>query len=91
MEDNNNHDKKQLRLFTREEVNQEKERALVIVGKFVLDVTDFIRNRLHPGGSDVLAQFIGLDATGAFEAMGHSMRAKQQALQFVIGKILEKS
>ena len=82
-------DTKKLKFFTWDEVKKETERALTIVGKYVLDVTDFISSNSHPGGSDILAQFIGLDATGAFEAMGHSLRAKQHALEFVIGRLVE--
>ena len=82
-------DTKKLKFFTRDEVKKETERALTIVGKYVLDVTDFISSNSHPGGSDVLAQYIGLDATGAFEAMGHTIRAKEWALKFVIGKLID--
>ena len=80
----------QQKLFTRAQVKSSStERALVIVGKVVLDVTDFISSNGHPGGSDILAQFIGHDATGAFEAMGHSIKAKQKALEFVVGKLVD--
>jgi len=79
----------QQKLFTRAQVKSSTDRALLIVGKVVLDVTEFISSNGHPGGSDILAQFIGLDATGAFEAMGHSMKAKQRALEFVIGKLVD--
>jgi cytochrome b involved in lipid metabolism len=80
----------QLKLFTRAQVKSSStDRAFIIVGKVVLDVTDFISSNGHPGGADILAQFIGLDATGAFEAMGHSMKAKQKALEFVVGKLVD--
>lgn len=62
-------------VFSRKEVASEsgESRMLVIINNIVYDVTDFSQD--HPGGSDILLEFCGRDATMEFEALGHSTQA----------------
>ena len=39
----------------------------------VYDVTEFLSS--HPGGEDVLLEYLGYDATLAFRGVGHSKAA----------------
>ncbi|RYG47804.1 cytochrome b5 domain-containing protein [archaeon] len=53
--------------------------CLIIIDGVVYDVTPYLRE--HPGGGEVLASYSGMDATSAFEEVGHSSSARQ-LLQF---------
>ena len=77
------------RHFTRAEVREcgAGSVALLVVGRRVLDVTSFLS--VHPGGSELLTQFLGEDATSAFASIGHSERAVAQALSFAVGRLRE--
>jgi cytochrome b involved in lipid metabolism len=56
---------------------------MVLSGK-VYDVTQFMEE--HPGGDEVLLEVAGMDATEAFEEIGHSDDARQllKPMYFVI-------
>jgi cytochrome b involved in lipid metabolism len=41
----------------------------------------------HPGGDEVLKEQHGLDASNAFEDVGHSSDAREQMKQFEIAEI----
>jgi cytochrome b involved in lipid metabolism len=51
-------------------------KALFIIHNEVYDVTKFMDE--HPGGPSVISEYIGRDATGAFEGTGHSAGARRQ-------------
>lgn len=44
-------------------------------------------SRQHPGGSEILMEYAGLDATEMFEAKGHSTVAKAMLKDYRIGII----
>eukprot|EP00808_Paulinella_micropora_P023481 g10217.t1 len=75
------------REFTEEEVakhNKDDDVWMIIHGK-VYDVTKFLED--HPGGPDIMISVAGKDATDQFEEVFHSEKARQQALEFVVGKV----
>lgn len=74
--------------FTREEVRDNAGSNLVIIHNFVFDLTQFFER--HPGGEDILQEYIGLDATDAFESVGHSARARTIMVKFIVGKIVPR-
>merc|ERR1712037_447618 len=49
----------------------------------VYDVTAFLRE--HPGGEDVMIEYLGYDATFAFRGVGHSEDALEMLEEFLIG------
>ncbi|KAG5456360.1 MAG: cytochrome b5 [Olpidium bornovanus] len=57
---------------------------LVIAGS-VYDITKFIDE--HPGGEEVLHEHAGIDATEAFEDVGHSDEARNLLKKFYIGEL----
>ncbi len=62
-------------------------RALLTVGRLVLDVTPFLAQ--HPGGEATLRRFLGADAGAAFSALGHSAVATRQALSMAVGRLAD--
>lgn len=79
---------KPLRLYTRSEVASAAsvESVLVIILNGVYDLTSFVE--LHPGGGSVLFAYVGRDATGGFEAIGHSVSAHEWMKQYKVGEIV---
>ena len=84
------------RAFTRAEVSASAAafvagapggRALLSVGRLVLDVTPFLAQ--HPGGEATLRRFLGADAGAAFSALGHSAAATRQALSMAVGRLAD--
>ncbi|KAH8343151.1 hypothetical protein KR059_005754 [Drosophila kikkawai] len=57
---------------------------LIIKGN-VYDVTKFLSE--HPGGSDVLLEYGGKDASKAFKQAGHSSDAEKDLKNYKIGEI----
>jgi cytochrome b involved in lipid metabolism len=51
----------------------------------VYDVTAFVHT--HPGGQDVILEYVGRDATSAFEAVGHSLQARGMLQKLAVGSI----
>ena len=49
----------------------------------VYDVTDYLMS--HPGGEDVMLEYLGYDATMAFRGVGHSRTAARLLDKFLIG------
>ncbi|KAE9548331.1 hypothetical protein FO519_008457 [Halicephalobus sp. NKZ332] len=72
--------------FTREFIRENSGSNLVIIHNFVFDLTLFFER--HPGGEDILQEYIGLDATEAFESVGHSPRARTMMLRFIVGEVV---
>ncbi|KAL4901100.1 hypothetical protein BDW74DRAFT_170450 [Aspergillus multicolor] len=57
----------------------------IIFHNKVYDVTKYLED--HPGGSAVLIEVAGADATEAFEEVGHSDEAREQLEPFYIGDL----
>jgi len=57
----------------------------LVVHGAVLDLSNFVG--LHPGGDAVLEQYSGMDATVAFDEVGHSGKAQRWARKFVVGRL----
>ena len=71
--------------LTRAEVRESRDRALLVLYNGVYDVTAF--GRTHPGGEAVISEFVGRDATSAFESVGHSTRARAMLERLRIGTL----
>lgn len=74
-----------LEVISLEEVNQHDTREdgwLVIYDK-VYQVTEYLRN--HPGGEEVVMEYLGYDATLAFRGVGHSSNAMRILEKYLIG------
>ncbi|XP_078046400.1 cytochrome b5 isoform X2 [Augochlora pura] len=57
----------------------------IVIRDFVYDCTDFLNN--HPGGSDVILEYAGRDATLSFIGTGHSKAAKLSLERYLIGEL----
>ncbi|XP_053982214.1 uncharacterized protein LOC128878219 [Hylaeus volcanicus] len=57
----------------------------ICIRDFVYDCTDFLKN--HPGGSDVILEYAGRDATLAFIGTGHTRAATRILDRFLIGEL----
>eukprot|EP00938_MAST-03A_sp_MAST-3A-sp1_P005246 g5246.t1 len=64
--------------------NTEDDCWLAIKGK-VYDVTPFLDD--HPGGPEVVTDCAGTESTDAFEDIGHSVQAREQLAQHLIGDL----
>jgi len=62
-------------------------RALLIIGRLVLDVSVHLRE--HPGGEAVLRRALGGDAGPAFFAVGHSAKAARLARELAVGRLAD--
>ncbi|XP_076169224.1 uncharacterized protein LOC143147661 isoform X2 [Ptiloglossa arizonensis] len=80
-------DSKELKTITLDEVawHDTFDNCWIVVHDFVYDCTDFLKN--HPGGSDVILEYAGRDATFAFIGTGHSKAARQSLERFLIGEL----
>uniref|UniRef100_A0A915NIY5 Cytochrome b5 heme-binding domain-containing protein n=1 Tax=Meloidogyne floridensis TaxID=298350 RepID=A0A915NIY5_9BILA len=79
-----------LPIFTREDVSANVNRNWIIVGSLVFDLTDFLK--IHPGGDEILLEFIGMDATSVFEDVHpNNVRASIVLLKYVIGRLKEEN
>ena len=73
--------------YTIEEVsfhNSEND-AWIVINNFVYDITDFINE--HPGGKDILLQFIGTDASEFFNELHHPSILEDYAENYKIGEL----
>ena len=59
----------------------------IVIDNMVCDVTKFLKE--HPGGSAVILDFAGQDATESFNDVGHSNDAKQMLTEYKIGVLNE--
>lgn len=57
----------------------------IVIRDFVYDCTDFLKS--HPGGSDVILEYAGRDATLAFIGTGHSSAAIHSLKRYLIGEL----
>mmetsp|Transcript_54172 Transcript_54172/g.128271 ORF Transcript_54172/g.128271 Transcript_54172/m.128271 type:complete len:128 (-) Transcript_54172:128-511(-) len=63
-----------------------EDRCLVAVGGAVYDITSFLDE--HPGGRLMLMRHAGTDASAAFNAVGHSVKARTRLADFYIGDLV---
>ncbi|PLN79597.1 putative cytochrome B5 [Aspergillus taichungensis] len=73
--------------FTLEQVQQhcKPDDVWIVLHNKVYDVTKYLDD--HPGGSAVLIEVAGTDATEAFEEIGHSDEAREQLEPFYVGDL----
>ncbi|KAJ8918482.1 hypothetical protein NQ315_008179 [Exocentrus adspersus] len=57
----------------------------IVVYDRVYDVTEFLEE--HPGGSDILLEYAGREASVAFRGSGHSAQALRALDRFFIGEL----
>ena len=62
--------------------------AWIVLFDKVYDVTDYLTK--HPGGEEVIFEYLGYDATMAFRSVGHSKAAVKMLEKYLIG-ILPRS
>ncbi|KAJ2733027.1 hypothetical protein IW152_003350 [Coemansia sp. BCRC 34962] len=77
--------------YTGEQIQQHSTREdiwIVVHGK-VYDVTKFLDK--HPGGEEVILEHAGIDATEAFEDIGHSDDARELLKDCFIGDLQGKA
>uniref|UniRef100_A0A6P7FDA7 Cytochrome b5 n=1 Tax=Diabrotica virgifera virgifera TaxID=50390 RepID=A0A6P7FDA7_DIAVI len=63
-------------------------RIWIIIKKNVYDVTEYITE--HPGGTDVIKEWAGKDATKEFNNIGHSSDAKNKLKTLKVGEVNEE-
>lgn len=74
-----------LEMISLEEVGKHNSREdgwMVIYDK-VYDITEFLDE--HPGGEEVLMEYLGYDATMAFRGVGHSRAAVKMLEKYLLG------
>ncbi|XP_060815644.1 uncharacterized protein LOC132906967 isoform X2 [Bombus pascuorum] len=83
----NQHLNKQLRIISLDEVawHDTANNCWIVIHDFVYDCTELLKN--HPGGSDVILEYAGRDATLAFIGTGHSSMARQSLERYLIGEL----
>merc|ERR1719228_3143921 len=62
-----------------------REDGWMVIYNKVYDVTEYLDCRAHPGGEDVMIEYLGYDATMAFRGVGHSRKAVQSLETFCVG------
>ena len=62
------------------------EKCIIIIER-KYDVSEFLER--HPGGDDIIMEYLGRDATSAFEGKGHSEHAFKLLESFQIGIICD--
>jgi len=68
--------------------HNKKDNCWIVIDNMVLDVTKFLKE--HPGGSEVIMDFAGQDATQSFKEVGHSIDAKDMLLDYKVGVLPEE-
>lgn len=77
--------------YTQQEIdtlNKQPNKLILVINGGVYDVFRF-RDE-HPGEAGALDENKGLDATKAFEEVGHSKDAREQLKKYHIGTLVEK-
>ena len=62
-----------------------REDAWLVVYDKVYEMTEYLESSRHPGGEDVILEYLGYDATLAFRGVGHSKGALRVLDKFCIG------
>ena len=57
---------------------------MVIYDK-VYEVSEYLERRSHPGGEDVMMEYLGYDGTMAFRGVGHTRGAIRMMEKYVLG------
>ncbi|CAB3227873.1 unnamed protein product [Arctia plantaginis] len=65
--------------------HNDRKSCWIVIKNNVYDVTSYLED--HPGGEEPLLDSAGMDATTAFEEVGHSAYAKKQLNKFKIGSL----
>ena len=62
-----------LEMISLEEVSYHftRDDAWMVIYDKVHDMTEYLERRSHPGGEDVMLEYLGYDATMAFRGVGH--------------------
>ena len=76
-----------LELVSLEEVSWHgsREDAWLVLYDRVYEVTDYLATSRHPGGEDVILEYLGHDATLAFRSVAHSRAAFRGLQQYCVG------
>ena len=76
-----------LELVSLEEVSWHgsREDAWLVLYDRVYEVTDYLATSRHPGGEDVILDYLGHDATLAFRSVAHSRAAFRGLQQYCVG------
>ena len=61
------------------------EDAWMVVYDKVYEMTEYLECNRHPGGQDVILEYLGYDATLAFRGVGHSKPAMKMLEKYCIG------
>jgi cytochrome b involved in lipid metabolism len=77
-------DTSKLPVMTRDEVKGDS-RKLLVIDEIVYDVTEF-RDK-HPGGGEILDDYIGDDASKDFSDAGHSRSAYDILVKLAVAKL----
>ncbi|OQE43153.1 hypothetical protein PENCOP_c003G01048 [Penicillium coprophilum] len=74
-------------MYTLEEVQRHNkpDDVWIVLHNKVYDVTKYLED--HPGGSAILIEVAGTDATEAFEETGHSDEARDELVQYYVGDL----
>ncbi|GLH12907.1 hypothetical protein R5R35_006083 [Gryllus longicercus] len=67
--------------------HKNKDSSWILIHGVVYDVTKYLNE--HPGGSEILLEHAGKNATQDFESIGHSEEARSKMKEFAIGKICD--
>ncbi|XP_067055538.1 cytochrome b5-like isoform X2 [Acropora muricata] len=78
------------RLFSLQDVSQHSDgnSCWIVIEDAVYDVTNFLAE--HPGGSEIMLEHAGMDATSVFQDINHSTEAKKMLLGYYIGELIER-
>lgn len=64
-----------------------QESCWMVIHGLVYDVTKFLTPGGHPGGPEILMQSGGKNATNEFEEIFHSLEARVQSAEYIIGRL----
>lgn len=67
------------------EFYEPQQKAVIVINDKIYDVTEFLDE--HPGGREILEEYLYRDCTNAFNDVGHSDAAKREMQKFEIGII----
>ena len=73
--------------YTIQEVSKHniKTDCWIIIKNIIYDITDFLS--LHPGGSSIMLQVAGKDATEYFEELHRPEILKNYGIKYIIGEL----
>ena len=60
----------------------------IVLHDMIYDVTNY-KNK-HPGGTELIEEYAGQDATSAFDDFGHSSDAKRILKDLLVGEIVDE-